>query len=210
MNLIRKGKFITFEGIDGAGKSTHIQFVSRMLKQVGIDHIITREPGGTPLGERLRDILLHQEMHVATEALLMFAARQEHLEQKILPTLRQGIWVISDRFSDASFAYQGTGKQFSWTKLEQLESWVLGDMQPDLTLLFNLPVEVAEKRRSGTHNSDKFEQEKNDFFQRVRAGYLRRAEADPNRFRIIDSLQTITKIQNQITNIIQSMIDVSH
>lgn len=209
MTIKRKGRFITFEGIDGAGKSTHIQFVSEMLKLAGIDNIITREPGGTPLGEQLRDILLHQEMSVATEALLMFAARQEHLEQKILPALRQGIWVISDRFADASFAYQGAGKQFSWSKLEQLENWVLEGFQPDLTLLFDLPAKLAEERRSGTHEPDKFEQEKSGFFLRARAGYLKRAETHPERFRIIDSSQTIPAIQRQIAGIIQPMIDAS-
>lgn len=210
MTAAKKGRFITFEGIDGAGKSTHIQFVSEMLTKAGIENIITREPGGTPLGEQLRDILLHQEMSVATEALLMFAARQEHLAQKILPALQQGIWVISDRFADASFAYQGAGKQFSWTKLEQLENWVLEGFQPDLTLLFDLPATLAEKRRKGVHVPDKFEKEKRDFFQRIQAGYLERVAAYPKRFRVIDSSQSITVIQNQIASIIQPMVDASH
>jgi len=206
---IKKGRFITFEGIDGAGKSTHIQFVSERLRMAGIDTLITREPGGTPLGEQLRDMLLHQEMHVATEALLMFAARQEHLVQKILPALHQGIWVISDRFADASFAYQGAGKQFSWTKLEQLEKWVLEDFQPDLTLLFDLPARMAEERRSGTHEPDRFEQEKSDFFLRAQAGYRRRAETYPERFKVIDSSQQIAKIQEELVDIIHSMIEKS-
>lgn len=210
MTAAKKGRFITFEGIDGAGKSTHIQFVSEMLTKAGIENIITREPGGTPLGEQLRDILLHQEMSVATEALLMFAARQEHLAQKILPALQQGIWVISDRFADASFAYQGAGKQFSWAKLEQLENWVLEGFQPDLTLLFDLPAKLAEERRSGIHEPDKFEREKQDFFQRTQAGYLERAAAYPERFRVIDSSQSITAIQSQIADIIQPMVDASH
>ncbi len=209
MTIKRKGRFITFEGIDGAGKSTHIQFVSGMLTKSGINHIITREPGGTPLGEQLRDILLHQEMSVATEALLMFAARQEHLEQKILPALHQGIWVISDRFADASFAYQGAGKQFSWEKLEQLETWVLDSFQPNLTLLFDLPATLAEKRRKGVHVPDKFEKEKRGFFLRAKEGYLKRAATYPERFRVIDSSQTIAAIQSQIAGIIQPMIDAS-
>ncbi len=206
----QKGRFITFEGIDGAGKSTHIQFVSGMLTKAGIKNIITREPGGTPLGEQLREIMLHQKMSVATEALLMFAARQEHLEQKILPALQQGVWVISDRFADASFAYQGAGKRFSWEKLEQLETWVLDGFQPDLTLLFDLPATLAEKRRKGVHVPDKFEKEKRDFFQRAQAGYLKRAGTYPERFRVIDSSQSIAVIQSQIADIIQPMIDASH
>ncbi len=210
MTTAKKGRFITFEGIDGAGKSTHIQFVSGMLTKVNIKNIITREPGGTPLGEKLRELLLHQEMAVATEALLMFAARQEHLEQKILPALRQGTWVISDRFADASFAYQGAGKQFSWSKLEQLENWVLEGFQPDLTLLFDLSPTLAEKRRKGVHVPDKFEKEKRNFFLRARTGYLKRAEADPERFRIIDSSQNIAAIQRQIAGIIQPMMDASN
>lgn len=210
MTAARKGRLITFEGIDGAGKSTYIQFVSGMLTKAGIENIITREPGGTPLGEQLRDILLHQEMSVATETLLMFAARQEHLTQKIVPALHQGIWVISDRFADASFAYQGAGKQFSRAKLEQLENWVLEGFQPDLTLLFDLPAILAEKRRKGVHVPDKFEKEKRDFFQRTQAGYLERAAAYPERFRVIDSSQSITAIQNQIADIIQPMVDASH
>ena len=139
-------KFITFEGVDGAGKSTHLAWFADALRQRGHDVVVTREPGGTPLGERLREILLSQTMCIGTEALLMFAARMEHIEQVIKPALSAGKWVISDRFSDASFAYQGGGRGLDWDKLSQLEQWVHGDLQPDLTLFFDVPVEVARQR----------------------------------------------------------------
>ncbi len=206
MSNSRKGRFITFEGIDGAGKSTHISFVSRLLSQAGIDNILTREPGGTPLGEKLREILLHQKMYPSTEALLMFAARQEHLEQVIYPALERGTWVISDRFSDASFAYQGYGKGLSLHKLEKLESWVQDNFQPDLTLLFDLQPEIAERRRKKTHAMDKFEQEKEDFFKRVQVGYLMRAKSYSQRFQIIDSSKPIEEIQEQIASIIRNLM----
>mgnify|MGYP004514564055 CR=1 FL=1 len=206
----KKGRFITFEGIDGAGKSTHISFVANMLNQAGIKHLITREPGGTPLGETLRSILLHQSMHTATEALLMFAARQEHLERKILPALREGTWVISDRFAEASFAYQGYGKQFPLEKLRQLESWVLNGFQPDMTLLLTLPIALAKQRRENAHLADKFEMEKDAFFQRVQNGYLERASHNPERFQIIDSSQPIETIQHHLSGIIKKMVETSH
>ncbi len=208
MKKSEKGRFITFEGIDGAGKSTHISYVSDFLSKAGIKNIVTREPGGTALGEKLRDILLHQNMRVATEALLMFAARQEHLEQVILPALNNGTWVISDRFSDASFAYQGYGKGLSLKKLEQLENWVQEDFQPDLTLLFDLPPKIAEERRINSHEMDRFEQEKEDFFKRVKTGYLERAKDHLYRFHIIDGSRRIDEIQSQIASIIKKMISL--
>ena len=208
MKKSEKGRFITFEGIDGAGKSTHISYVSDFLSKAGIKNIVTREPGGTALGEKLRDILLHQNMRVATEALLMFAARQEHLEQVILPALNNGTWVISDRFSDASFAYQGYGKGLSLKKLEQLENWVQEDFQPDLTLLFDLPPKIAEERRINSHEMDRFEQEKEDFFKRVQTGYLERAKDHLYRFHIIDGSRRIDEIQSQIASIIKKMISL--
>lgn len=208
MKKSEKGRFITFEGIDGAGKSTHISYVSDFLSKAGIKNIVTCEPGGTALGEKLRDILLHQNMRVATEALLMFAARQEHLEQVILPALNNGTWVISDRFSDASFAYQGYGKGLSLKKLEQLENWVQEDFQPDLTLLFDLPPKIAEERRINSHEMDRFEQEKEDFFKRVQTGYLERAKDHLYRFHIIDGSRRIDEIQSQIASIIKKMISL--
>jgi dTMP kinase len=202
-----KGRFITFEGIDGAGKSTHINCVAGLLNKAGIRCIVTREPGGTQLGEMLRELLLREDMDVATEALLMFAARREHVVQKILPALESGTWVISDRFADASYAYQGSGKGLAWEKLEALESWTLGTFQPDLTLLFDLPAEIAEKRRAAVRAPDKFEQEKADFFLRVQAGYRKRATDYPRRFRLIDSSQSVEAIQAELAQIIQPMLE---
>jgi dTMP kinase len=192
------GKFITFEGVDGAGKSTHIAAFADTLRQHGKTVITTREPGGTALGEQLRELLLHQPMHLETEALLMFAARREHLAQLITPALMRSEWVISDRFTDASFAYQGGGRGLSLDKLTQLEHWVQGDLQPDLTLLFDVPLEVARERLQRTRNPDKFEQEQDDFFVRVRQVYLQRAQQFPQRIRVIDSTRPIDQISAEL------------
>ena len=192
------GKFITFEGVDGAGKSTHIAAFAETLRQHGKTVITTREPGGTALGEQLRELLLHQPMHLETEALLMFAARREHLAQLITPALMRGEWVISDRFTDASFAYQGGGRGLSLDKLTQLEHWVQGDLQPDLTLLFDVPLEVARERLQRTRDLDKFEQEQDDFFVRVRQVYLQRAQQFPQRIRVIDSTRPIDQISAEL------------
>lgn len=199
------GKFITFEGIDGAGKSTHISHVAALLHGRGKSVITTREPGGTTLGEKLRDILLHDKMHIETEALLMFAARREHLAQVIEPALARGDWVISDRFTDASFAYQGGGRKLTLAKLELLEQWVHPHLQPDLTLLFDVPLEVARARLDATREQDKFEQEKADFFAATRAEYLRRAAQFPQRFRIIDSTMPIDDVHRKLEQIMASL-----
>jgi dTMP kinase len=199
------GKFITFEGIDGAGKSTHIAYVAGLLHARNITVITTREPGGTTLGEKLRELLLHEKMHLETEAMLMFAARREHLAQVIDPALRRGDWVISDRFSDASFAYQGGGRQLERKKLEELEKWVHPHLQPDLTLLFDVPLEVARARLDACRELDKFEQEKADFFSSVRLEYVRRAAEFPNRFRVIDSTQSIEDVHKELEKIISSV-----
>jgi len=199
------GKFISFEGIDGAGKSTHLAFVADQLKERGHKVIVTREPGGTPLGERLRELLLHEKMHLETEALLMFAARREHLAQVIEPALQRGDWVVSDRFTDASFAYQGGGRKLGLNKLETLEQWVHPHLQPDLTLLFDVPLDVARARLDATRELDKFEQEKAEFFGGTRAEYLRRAAAFPKRFRVIDSTRTIPDIHDELIRIISSL-----
>jgi dTMP kinase len=199
------GKFITFEGIDGAGKSTHIAYVAGLLHARNITVITTREPGGTTLGEKLRELLLHEKMHLETEAMLMFAARREHLAQVIDPALQRGDWVISDRFSDASFAYQGGGRQLERKKLEELEKWVHPHLQPDLTLLFDVPLEVARARLDACRELDKFEQEKADFFSSVRQEYLRRAAEFPNRFRVIDSTQSIEDVHKELEKIISSV-----
>jgi dTMP kinase len=196
------GKFITFEGVDGAGKSTHLAWFADALRQRGLDVVITREPGGTPLGEQLRKILLNQPMSSGTEALLMFAARLEHIEQVIKPALRAGEWVISDRFSDASFAYQGGGRGLDWDKLNQLEQWVHPDLQPDLTLFFDVPVEVARQRLANNVSLDRFEQEHADFFERVRAGYHKRVQQNPHRYVVIDAAQTLDEVKHKLEEII--------
>ncbi|MDO8767117.1 MAG: dTMP kinase [Burkholderiaceae bacterium] len=201
----KAGKFITFEGIDGAGKSTHIAYVAESLAQRGIKVVSTREPGGTPLGEALRELLLHEKMHIETESLLMFAARREHIAQVIQPALERGEWVISDRFSDASFAYQGGGRKLSLAKLAILEQWVHPDLQPDLTLLFDVPLAVARSRLDATRTLDKFEQEQADFFADTRAEYLRRAAQFPQRFRVIDSTRSIEEIRLSLDQLISDL-----
>lgn len=200
-----KAKFITFEGVDGAGKSTGLDWFVDTLRQRGIDLLVTREPGGTPLGEQLREILLKQPMHAETEAMLMFAARREHVEQVIRPALQRGTWVISDRFSDASFAYQGGGRGVPLAKLEQLEQWVHGDLQPDLTLLFDIPIEVARQRLANNVSLDRFEQERGEFFERVRQAYLARAAKTPQRFAVIRAEKTMAEVQQQLANIVATL-----
>ncbi|MBA5638703.1 dTMP kinase [Duganella sp. LX20W] len=201
-----RGKFISFEGIDGAGKSTHIGFTADYLRGKGKELVSTREPGGTPLGERLRELVLHEKMHLETEALLMFASRREHIAQVIAPALTRGAWVISDRFTDASFAYQGGGRGLARDKLDALEQWVHPHLQPDLTLLFDVPLEVARARLDATRALDKFEQEKADFFSAARNEYLRRAAQFPERFRVIDSTQTIAAIQVQLAALLDGLL----
>ena len=198
-------KFITLEGIDGAGKSTHLNWLAERLRSQGKKVLVTREPGGTPLGEALRELLLHQAMHLETEALLMFAARREHLDKVIIPALREGTWVISDRFTDASFAYQGGGRGLDESKLRILEQWVQQDLQPDLTLLFDVTLEVSRQRLSRNASLDRFEQEKQDFFQRVRDAYLKRAAQFPERIRVIDSGRALNEIQVDLEDVITSI-----
>ena len=201
-----QGKFITFEGIDGAGKSTHIGFVTDFLVARGKHVVGSREPGGTPLGEKLRDHLLHEQMHLETEALLMFASRREHIAQVIAPNLAEGNWVLSDRFTDASFAYQSGGRGLAREKLEALEAWVHHDLQPDLTLLFDVPLEVARQRLNATRTLDKFEREQADFFARCRAEYLRRAEQFPERFAVVDSTRSIAEIQAELGQVLEKLL----
>ncbi len=196
------GRFITFEGIDGAGKSTHIQFVTDLLRADNRQVVVTREPGGTVLGEKLREMLLHDKMNLETEALLMFAARREHIAEVIEPALQRGDWVISDRFTDASFAYQGGGRGLDLHKMRQLEEWVHPHLQPDLTLLFDVSPEVAQTRLEAARSPDKFEREKSVFFNRVRDEYLRRAKEFPDRFRVIDSSRSIEAIRETIKGLI--------
>jgi dTMP kinase len=189
------GRFITFEGIDGAGKSTHIGFVADLLKAAGKTVVSSREPGGTKLGEKLRELLLHEKMDLETEALLMFASRREHIAQVIAPALARGDWVLSDRFTDASFAYQGGGRGLPLEKLNALEQWVHAHLQPDLTLLFDVPLEVARERLDATRTLDKFESEEAAFFERCRNEYLRRAAESAGRIVVIDSTRTIDEVR---------------
>jgi len=200
------GKFITLEGVDGAGKSTHLNWLVEFLRAQGRTVVQTREPGGTPPGEKLRELLLSEAMHPETEALLMFAARREHLERLIRPALRRGEWVVCDRFTDATFAYQGGGRGLAAEKLARLEDWVQEGFQPDLTLLFDLPVAIAAQRMAGAARAlDRFEQEKTEFHERVRTAYLARAAAMPGRIRVIDGGQEMEKIKKQIEEIIASV-----
>lgn len=204
-----RGKFITFEGIDGAGKTTHLAWFRDRLEEKldasGRAVVVTREPGGTPLGEALRELLLHRRMDLETEALLMFASRREHLAQVIEPALTRGDWVLSDRFSDATFAYQGGGRGLPRDKLETLERWVQGGFQPDLTVLFDVPPQTASKRRGAVRSPDKFESETDAFFERTRAEYLRRADEAPYRFAIIDATQSIERIRKTLDELIATM-----
>ena len=182
-----KGKFITFEGIDGAGKSTHVDASAARLRQRGVEVVVTREPGGTPLGEKLRALLLAEPMSVETETLLMFAARCEHVATVIAPALARGAWVISDRFTDATRAYQGGGRGVAQDKIEVLANWVHANTNPDVTFLFDLPREIAEQRLAGGRSLDRFERERTEFHALVRDQYLRLAAANPARFRVIDA-----------------------
>ncbi|SAL53995.1 thymidylate kinase [Caballeronia telluris] len=207
--MMARGKFITFEGIDGAGKTTHLDWFRALLEArvapLGRSVVMTREPGGTALGETLRGILLNQPMDLETEALLMFAARREHLAQVIEPALAHGDWVLSDRFSDATFAYQGGGRGLPRDKLEALERWVQGGFQPDLTVLFDVPTATASERRGAARAPDKFESESEAFFNRTREEYLRRAAESPERFVIVDATRSIEVIQQELEEIVASI-----
>jgi len=192
------GKFITLEGVDGAGKTTHVEFIKKYLSDLGVNFVMTREPGGTLLGEQLREILLHDEMSPETETLLMFAARNEHIEKVIRPNLTEGKVVISDRFTDATYAYQSGGKGVKEKKIDILKEWVQASLQPDLTFLFDLSVEVSIARLNKTRELDKFEREEKSFHENIRQKYLLLAKASPKRFCILNSEESIEEIQNQI------------
>ena len=197
------GRFITFEGIDGAGKSTQHQWLVERLRQKGREVVATREPGGTPLGEKLRELLLSESMNLDTEVMLMFAARREHIEQVIRPALARGAWVVCDRFADASLAYQGGGRGLEDARIEALALWTMGDFKPDLTFLFDIPVATAMLRVSrATDSPDRFEREKAAFFDRVRAKYLTIAATEPDRVRVIDAQQETSNIQVILEKII--------
>ena len=197
------GRFITFEGIDGAGKTSHLDELERRWRETGRDVVRTREPGGTPLAESLRELVLHRPMDALTESLLVFAARRDHLLTVIEPALARGAWVLCDRFTDATYAYQVGGRGLDEARFAALERWVHPDFQPDLTLIFDLDPEVAARRLAGTGQApDRFEREKVDFFQRVRAAYLRRAAAAPQRVRLIDASRKPDEIRAEVEAVI--------
>ena len=200
------GSFITLEGVDGAGKSTHLGFIADWLRGHGKQVILTREPGGTPLGEELRTLLLNRDMDADTELLLMFAARQAHLAELVWPQLARGAWVVSDRFTDASYAYQCGGRGIDAARLAVLEQWVQRGFQPTLTLLFDVPAEVAESRRSAARVADRFEREADSFFNRVRQAYLQRARAEPQRIRVVDASQSIAAIQTELARLLEALL----
>ncbi|WP_283121380.1 dTMP kinase [Neisseria subflava] len=201
-----KPRFITLDGIDGAGKSTNLAVMKAWFKKHQLPVLFTREPGGTPAGEALREILLNPATQVSlrTETLLMFAARQQHLETVILPALKNGTHVVSDRFTDATFAYQGGGRGVPLQDIATLEHWVQGDFRPDLTLLLDVPLEVSMARINQTREKDRFEQEEAEFFNRVREVYLQRANEQPERYAVIDSSQSLDAVKNQIETALDS------
>lgn len=207
---MNRGLFITLEGGEGAGKSTQLAYVRQRIEAAGIPLHVTREPGGTPLAEQIRDLLLdhrEEQMPPDTELLLMFAARAQHLARLIRPALARGDWVLCDRFTDATYAYQGGGRGIDFARIKTLEDWVQGELRPDLTLLLDLPVEVGMARAGQRGELDRFEREQRDFFERVRAAYLARAGQAPQRFRIIDAAQDIAGVQRQIDAVLTPLLE---
>lgn len=200
-----RGRFLTLEGVDGAGKSTHIPWIEQALREAGLDVVSTREPGGTALGERLRECVLSQSMSLETETLLMFAARSEHIRQVIEPALAAGKWVLCDRFTDATYAYQGGGRELGVDRISTLEQWVHPTLQPDRTWLFDVPLEVARARRSQARVADRFESEAEAFFERTRVVYRDRAAQDPTRFRVVDATQSIEAIRIGLAQDVQAL-----
>jgi len=204
------GKFITVEGIEGAGKTTCMQVVTDVIEQQGISAIHTREPGGTDLGEDLRNLLLghkHTGMSDDAELLMMFAARAEHIAQKIKPALDAGNWVLCDRFTDATYAYQGYGRGISLEKISGLENWVQGELRADLTLLMDLPVEMGMERAGKRSAPDRFESEAWDFFERIRQGYLSIAAEQSSRVKVIDASQDLHNVQEQVRAAIEAFVN---
>ncbi len=204
-----KGLFVTLEGPEGAGKSTNREYLADRLRARGLDVVLTREPGGTPLAERIRDLLLtpaDEPMAVDTELLLVFAARAQHLAQVIRPALARGAVVLCDRFTDATYAYQGGGRGLPLERIAQLETFVQGDLRPDLTLIFDLPVEVGLARAAARGRLDRFEQEGICFFEAVRSAYLQRAEAAPSRYRVLDAGQPLSAVQRDVEALIPELL----
>ena len=205
-----RGRFITVEGGEGAGKTSNLDFIQEYLEAAGKQVVFTREPGGTPLGEEIRDLLLghkHTGMAEDTELLLMFAARSEHLHQKILPALAAGNWVLCDRFTDASYAYQGAGRGIEWERIARLEAFVQGKLRPDLTLLLDLPIEIGLARAGNRSSPDRFESEEHDFFQQVRSGYLQIAQQNPTRVKVVDASTSLDRVQQQIASILKTYLE---
>ncbi|VAW84883.1 Thymidylate kinase [hydrothermal vent metagenome] len=205
-----RGRFITVEGTEGVGKSSNITFIQEALQKAGMDVVATREPGGTQLGEEVRELLLdhrHTGMSSDAELLLMFAARAQHIEQVIQPALNQGQWVLCDRFTDATYAYQGGGRGISNERIATLESWVQGTLRPDITVLLDLPVEIGLARAGTRGAADRFEKEQQTFFEQVRNAYLAQAQKSPERYRIIDASQTLAAVQQQIAAVLQLILE---
>ncbi|MGE4335289.1 MAG: dTMP kinase [Pigmentiphaga sp.] len=202
---VGRGVFLTLEGVDGAGKSSHIDWLCTRLRARGLGVLSTREPGGTPLGEDLRQLLLQRPMQLRTETLLMFAARAEHLAQVIEPALLRGNWVVCDRFTDASYAYQGGGRQLGEAAIAALEQWVHPSLQPDRTWLFDVPLEVAQARRAGAREADRFEAEDAAFFERTRTAYLARAASSGGRILRIDATGTVNEVRAQLASDLESL-----
>jgi dTMP kinase len=208
-----RGKFITIEGTEGVGKTTNIEFIMQWLNDNGISFINTREPGGTPLAEEIRQVLLsNREERVCSKAelLMMFAGRAQHIDQVIEPQLAQGNWVLCDRFTDATYAYQGAGREMGDDLIKSLETMVQGDMRPDLTLVLDVPVELGLERAGKRSEPDRFELEKTDFFNRVRQAYLSMATNNPERYKIIDASQTLEHVQLQIADTLNSFLQKDH
>lgn len=205
-DTLRRGRFISLEGVDGAGKSTHLQWLVDTLREQGKPVRLTREPGGTPLGETLRGLLLHESMSMDTEAMLMFASRQQHLDEVVRPALAAGEWVVCDRFTDASYAYQCGGRGLPWDRVAALEAWVHADLQPDLTLLFDLPPAVSMARLASARTPDRFEQQDEAFFARVRAAYLRRATGHAARFRVINAEQPVDMVRAEVAHVLEERL----
>ena len=201
----RTGRLITVEGIDGAGKSTHLPWLKTVLERKGRRVWLTREPGGTPLGERLRELLLHEAMVPLTELLLMFAARREHCEREIWPRMDAGDWVVCDRFTDATYAYQGGGHDLPSGQIAELERFALGNFRPDLTLIFDVPVAVGRERIADGRTLDKFERQQVAFFERVRAVYLARAASEPKRCRVIDSARSPSAVRAELEAVMEPL-----
>lgn len=202
---VRRAKFISVEGIDGSGKSTQLAHIEALLQTRNIPVVMTREPGGTALGERIRELVLNHPMHVDTEILLMFAARREHIAKVILPALETGKWVLCDRFVDASYAYQGGGRGIDFRRLEEIERWAVGALTPDLTLFFDAPLDVARQRLEGAH-LDRFEQEQRAFFERVRRTYIARAEQYPQRIKSLDANRPEDRIAADVALHVENLL----